>query len=648
MAIKPLLIKLGVLGGKKAKDDIKGVDGSITSLGKSALKVGASFFAAQGIINGIKQSIQLGAQIEGVRAGFENLAQSSGFSADLFEKLNSATDGTVDSMELMQQANNAMLLGIADSDEQMAEMFDTAQRLASALGQDTAFGVESLVTGLGRQSKLMLDNLGIMVDTEKANQVFAKSIGKTVTQLTDQEKKQAFVNAALESGKKLVEGLGDEQLTTRDKILQAQNAFTGLLTTLGERLTPVTTVVLEKFKIITDAVNKFLENIDFVKTFENIKNNTSAFITAYQKQWRALFDLIPDLFKKAMSKFVSDGVPFFQDFLRIVKEVALVAFEPLVVAISHVGQRVKKGFTDIINGLIKGLNFFIDKTNALNPFKDIPRVSLLDKVEVDPLLEKLKETKIGQFVTPTGDDIQTVADYVETTQNIWAEYYQTIKGVKDESDQAEIESHNKKEDAKLKRSVETIKQITKEDLKRMKSEVAAGKGLADKLFAFQKQKRDQKLNEEIQAVLKSKMTEEQKESAIANLKEQFRLKDVAAKKKMKHINIIEAMMNTAVAVTEALPNTILAALTAAAGAAEVATIRAQEFNAGGIVPGVGNRDTVPALLTPGEVILNQAQQENLVSGMGNVTVNIGGNIIGEESFVRDTLIPEIERARTLA
>ena len=72
------------------------------------------------------------------------------------------------------------------------------------------------------------------------------------------------------------------------------------------------------------------------------------------------------------------------------------------------------------------------------------------------------------------------------------------------------------------------------------------------------------------------------------------------------------------------------------------------FADGGIVEGTGTGDTVPAMLTPGELILNKAQQDNLSGGMGGITINIGGNIIGEESFVRDTLIPEIERARTLA
>ena len=155
------------------------------------------------------------------------------------------------------------------------------------------------------------------------------------------------------------------------------------------------------------------------------------------------------------------------------------------------------------------------------------------------------------------------------------------------------------------------------------------------------------MNAEIQAVLKSQMTEQDKESAIANIKEKFKQQEIAAARKMKTIRKAEAIMNTAVAVTKVITQPILAALVAAKGAVEVATIDAQQFARGGIVQGVGNRDTVPAMLTPGELILNQSQQDNLAGNMG-VTINIGGNIIGEESFVRDTLIPEIERARTLA
>tara|TARA_R100000900_G_scaffold100918_1_gene78194 strand:- start:33 stop:554 length:522 start_codon:yes stop_codon:yes gene_type:complete len=68
-----------------------------------------------------------------------------------------------------------------------------------------------------------------------------------------------------------------------------------------------------------------------------------------------------------------------------------------------------------------------------------------------------------------------------------------------------------------------------------------------------------------------------------------------------------------------------------------------KFADGGIVPGTGNTDSVPAMLTPGEVILNAAQQENLVGGMGgNVTVNISAPLVDET--VVDSIIPAIQTA----
>ena len=96
-----------------------------------------------------------------------------------------------------------------------------------------------MVTGLGRQSKLMLDNLGIMIDTGKVNDEYAESIGKTASQLTDQEKKIAFTNAAMESAQELVDMLGDEQLSTKDKAAQLTTAIDGLVLSLGEGLIPI-------------------------------------------------------------------------------------------------------------------------------------------------------------------------------------------------------------------------------------------------------------------------------------------------------------------------------------------------------------------------------------------------------------------------
>ena len=154
-------------------------------------------FTLGGVGAAIKKTTGMFAEFEKINIGFKNLGQSAGLSENALKTLTDATDGTVNSMELMRQANNAMLLGIVESEDQMGEMFDVAQRLASALGKDTLFGIESLTTGIGRQSRLMLDNLGIIVKTDVAYKEYAKTLKKTVSELTEQERKTAFINAAM-------------------------------------------------------------------------------------------------------------------------------------------------------------------------------------------------------------------------------------------------------------------------------------------------------------------------------------------------------------------------------------------------------------------------------------------------------------------
>ena len=52
------------------------------------------------------------------------------------------------------------------------------------------------------------------------------------------------------------------------------------------------------------------------------------------------------------------------------------------------------------------------------------------------------------------------------------------------------------------------------------------------------------------------------------------------------------------------------------------------FADGGVVPGTGNKDTVPAMLTPGELVLNASQQENVAGAVGG-----GGDITRLEAVI---------------
>ena len=93
------------------------------------------------------------------------------------------------------------------------------------------------------------------------------------------------------------------------------------------------------------------------------------------------------------------------------------------------------------------------------------------------------------------------------------------------------------------------------------------------------------------------------------------------------------------------PISLVAAGVAAAGASALFDKLIPKFAEGGIVQGAGKQDTVPAMLTPGEVVLNQAQQENLIGGMGT-TINIQGGVV-DESYVNNQLIPALNKATSL-
>ncbi len=285
MAIKDLLLKLRLQGAKKTKEELKGVEGGIGKMGKAAVRAGAAFFAARGLISGMKTSIELAGRFEKVNVAFENLSAASGLSSQALSKLKIATDGTINSIDLMEQANNALLLGIVDNENQMAEMFDVSQRLASSLGQDTLFGVQSLVTGLGRQSKLMLDNLGIMIDVEKANKDYADVLGISSRQLTDQQRKQAFVNAAMTQAKNLVKDLGEENLTATDHFNRLRAATDELRISFGTKFSESIANGVEKLLQIGDAASKAVKKLRFSfldkddqKFFRNIVDESQKII----------------------------------------------------------------------------------------------------------------------------------------------------------------------------------------------------------------------------------------------------------------------------------------------------------------------------------------------------------------------------------
>lgn len=201
------------------------------------------------------------AKLEAMETAFNTLSGGGQLARNSIDKLTKATNGTVSNMDLFQQANNAMILGVTKNADEMANMFDIAQRLGDALGRDTRSSIESLITGIGRQSRMMLDNIGIIVKSDEAYENYAKELKKNVDDLTVLERKQAFLNATMEAAREKVSKLPPEVMTARHTFQQMSAEIDNVTARIGKHFTPAAQELAQAFtqiakSIDVDALNK--------------------------------------------------------------------------------------------------------------------------------------------------------------------------------------------------------------------------------------------------------------------------------------------------------------------------------------------------------------------------------------------------------
>ena len=199
-----LIAYIRQVGAKEATRALKEYEGSIKkttgSLGAFDIAMGvtAGSLATRGVsalVGAAREGLVLSARLDTVSAGFDAFTASVGENIISLKSLRSATKGTVADVDLLTTANNALALGLPV--ERMNELFESARIVGNVMGRTTLQAVQDLSTGIGRQSRLILDNLGIIVNTEQAYREFAATLGKTASALTETERKTAFAEAAM-------------------------------------------------------------------------------------------------------------------------------------------------------------------------------------------------------------------------------------------------------------------------------------------------------------------------------------------------------------------------------------------------------------------------------------------------------------------
>src|SRR6185503_3906478 len=103
------------------------------------------------------------------------------------DKMREASGGQIADIDLITTKNRAVQKELALTDDQFAMVAAGADIFADALGTDTKDALDQLVDGLATGRTKMLASAGVIVDTEKAYEDYARRVHKTTEVLSEHE-----------------------------------------------------------------------------------------------------------------------------------------------------------------------------------------------------------------------------------------------------------------------------------------------------------------------------------------------------------------------------------------------------------------------------------------------------------------------------
>lgn len=188
---------------------------SLTAAAAGFMSLAAAGAAIKGVID---ESVQLAQAGEGIRIAFEKLNNPA-----LLDDLRQATHNTVTDIELMKAAVkfNDFKLPV----DQLGTMLAFAQQKAKDTGQSIDYMVDSIVTGLGRKSLMILDNLGLSAAEIKEKMKDTGDMTKAVGEIIREQMAKS----------------GEYIETAADKAAQADTKLKNSMEALGETFLPLAT-----------------------------------------------------------------------------------------------------------------------------------------------------------------------------------------------------------------------------------------------------------------------------------------------------------------------------------------------------------------------------------------------------------------------
>ncbi len=167
----------------------------------------------------VNEGIEMAKSADGITHAFERLNRP-----DILDKLREATHGTVNDVELMKAAVQAKDFRLPL--DQLGKYLEFAQLKAQQTGQSVDYMTNSIITGLGRKSLMILDNLGLSAAQVKEEMAKGGDMATAVGRIIEKQlaaQGEHYETAAEREQRAIVDvqnaqkELGDEMLPLAEK-----------------------------------------------------------------------------------------------------------------------------------------------------------------------------------------------------------------------------------------------------------------------------------------------------------------------------------------------------------------------------------------------------------------------------------------------
>ena len=265
--INKIITRFTSQGANNVEGELNRLGRSQTRLGQSSASSGRAFAAQASGLGGLVaayagaaatifavtaafDALSRAAQTTQTLAGLKNLATAAGESSDaLLGSIIEITKGQLTISEAAQQINLSLSAGF--DNEQIEGLADVALRASRALGRDLTDAYTRVVRGSAKLETELLDELGIYTKIDPAIRAYAIATGKVASELTEFERRQAFVNAVIAEGERKFNSINVTVPTSAEKIAAFGTRVEDLLLLFGrflaDGLAPVAEFLTESF-----------------------------------------------------------------------------------------------------------------------------------------------------------------------------------------------------------------------------------------------------------------------------------------------------------------------------------------------------------------------------------------------------------------